>query len=344
MMAHHKITSAVTLTIIAGILLTVSGCSKGGKALVRVGNASITEGDLETLARVNPRLKPRLGSPDGKQKVLENYVDQELLFQESVRRGLARSQPVKEKIALYEKIIVAQALLDNELDRRVKEYYDSHQDEFERVKISHLLVRVAAEKAEEKKDDKPDTKKGKDAKKEEKKPEGHSEADALKLAEQARDRLMKGEDFGKVAQEISEDEKTKKNQGDLGYVTIHDKKLERWGWLPLAEKAFALKTGETSDVIKTKDGFHVVKVTEDKKVQSFAEAEAGIKFRMQADIRNQILDDLKKRYKVEYTKAEAPAKKPASPHKDKESETKPVDTSLVPQPGGAPESAPTETP
>lgn len=328
-----KKSELVVSILVLTVLVSATSCTKKSSALVRVGTHSITEGDLDALARVNPRLKPRLATPDGKQKVLENYVEQELLFQESTRRGLTRSSAVKDKLALYQKIIVAQALLDDELEKKIKEYYDNHRDEFERMKVSHILIRVASENA--KKEEKTNAKK--DAKKkEEKKPSGHSEAEALKLVEQARERVTKGEDFGKVAKEVSEDEKTKNNQGDMGFLTIRDKKLERWGWLPVAEKAFALKTGETSDVIKTKDGFHIIRVTEDKKLQPFEEAEAGIKFRLQADIRNQIISDLKKKYKVEYAKADTSAKKSTAAASAAPSTPETAPVPLAPEQPGTP--------
>jgi parvulin-like peptidyl-prolyl isomerase len=305
----------VAIFILCGGFWLSAACEKRGSALVKVGRESITEADLDLLTRVNPRLKPRLATPAGKQKILENYVDQELLYLESTSRGLHRTKNVKDKLQLYEKIIVAQALLDDELDRKVKEYFDNHRDEFERVKISHILIRSAA--PEEKKEA---TKAAGKEKKEAKKPAKRTEAEGLKLAEQVRERLAKGEDFAKVAKEVSEDERSKNAGGDLGYITLRDKRLERWGWLPLAEKAFAMKGDEVSDVIKTKEGFHVVKVTEEKKLQPFEEAEAGIKFRLQADVRQQLLDGLKKKYKVEYAKA---AGQPQ------------------PAPGGTPETAPT---
>ncbi|OGU28823.1 MAG: hypothetical protein A2X67_09770 [Ignavibacteria bacterium GWA2_55_11] len=288
--------------IAASVLTTFASCKGGGGAtLVRVGREAITQGDLDTLARVNPRLKPRIETPAGRQKVIENYVEQEILYQESVNRGLNRSTDVKDKIALYEKILVAQALLDEELSKKVHEYYDTHKDEFDRVKVSHILIKASSP-------NEPEPAAGKDKKKEppaatSKRPE----ADALKLAESIRDRVNKGDDFTKVAKEVSEDEKSKANGGDIGYITLSDKRLERLGWLPLAEKSFAMKVGEVSQPIKLKDGFHIVKVTEEKKLQPFDEAEAGIKFRLQADIRTGLLDGLKKKYKVEYAKSETPS-------------------------------------
>jgi len=298
----------LSVAVIASLAFTAASCGKGGDPLVKVGRAQITDEDLETLARVNPRLKPRLGTPQGRQKVLENYVEQEMLYQESVNRGLNRAADLKDKIALYEKILVAQALLDMELEKKVKEYYDAHKDEFERVKVAHILIRAVL----------PDQAKPEDKKKDAKKPAAttkRSEAEALKLAESVRDRLVKGEDFGKVAKEVSEDDRTKSAMGDLGYITVKDRRLERWGWLPVAEKAFVMTAGEVSEPIKTQDGFHVVKVLEEKKQQPMEEAEAGIKFRLQADIRTTLLDDLKKKYKVEYLskKDEAAPGAPSTP-------------------------------
>src|SRR5262249_46347678 len=142
-MSFFKNVRGLSLGLVAVSLIFAAACNKGGEALVKVGRAQITNEDLETLARVNPRLKPRLATPQGRQKVLDNYVEQEMLYQESVNRGLNRSQELKDKIALYEKILVAQALLDEELDKKVKEYYNDHQDEFERVKVSQILIRTA---------------------------------------------------------------------------------------------------------------------------------------------------------------------------------------------------------
>lgn len=301
-----------SLLLVFATVSLLGGCKGKGPALARVGSSAITDGDLDALARVNPRLKPRLSTPAGKQKILENYVEQELMYQESLRRALDRNAAVKEKLELYDKIIIAQALLDDELDVRVREYYNNHKDEFERVRISHIFV--ASSVASSSPADKQKTEAEKGRKKPAEKSAKRSEAEALKAIGEAKARLARGEDFGKAVKEVSEDDKTKENQGDLGYTTIHDKRLERLGWLPLAEKAFALKPGEVSDPIKTADGYHLVKVTEEKKVQSFEEADPSIRFRLQSDIRTDLIESLKKRYKVEYAKsAAAPETAPSTP-------------------------------
>ena len=68
-------------------------------------------------------------------------------------------------------------------------------------------------------------------------------------------RLKKGEDFAKLAADFGEDG-TKTRGGDLGL-------FEREGMVkPFADAAFALKPGETSGVVETQFGYHVIKRTQ----------------------------------------------------------------------------------
>ena len=285
------------LTVILSLGIII-GCGKDkGKTLVRVGSTSIGEGDLDLLVKVNPRLKDRLTTPVGRQKIIDNYVDQSLLYQESKRRGLNKKSIVKDKINLYTRVIISQALLEEELEDKIKEYYDNHQDEFERIKLAHIYIPF-----------KTNDKKNK-AKR--------SENKAKAIADSIKDRLSKGEDFNKLASEFSEDERSKKLGGDLGYVTVNDNRLVRQGWGTLTEKAFAMKSGETSDVIKTKNGFHISKVLEPKTTEPFDQAQKRVRFRIQSQAKEDLLTELKKKYKVVYVESsDAPKAEPvkASSH------------------------------
>jgi peptidyl-prolyl cis-trans isomerase D len=119
-------------------------------------------------------------------------------------------------------------------DAEVEKHYTEHIKEFEtprQVQASHILVRV------------PDT--------------GGSEAE-----DRARDkvadvikRAKAGEDFARLAREVSEDPGTKDRGGDLGMVTPGT-------MVPDFEKAlFALKKGEvTAEPVRTPFGFHAIKV------------------------------------------------------------------------------------
>jgi peptidyl-prolyl cis-trans isomerase C len=73
-------------------------------------------------------------------------------------------------------------------------------------------------------------------------------------------RLKKGEDFAKVAGEVTEDPSGKANGGDLGYFSKDQMVPE------FSEAAFKLENGQISDPVKTQFGWHVIKV-EDKRVK-----------------------------------------------------------------------------
>ena len=94
----------------------------------------------------------------------------------------------------------------------------------------------------------------------------------LKKFESILDQLRNGADFSAMAKKFSQDSLASKG-GDLGYFT-------RKQMLPaFSDKAFKMKTGETSDIFRTGHGFHVLKVT-DKKVEGttpFLEEKAKIK-------------------------------------------------------------------
>jgi peptidyl-prolyl cis-trans isomerase C len=69
-------------------------------------------------------------------------------------------------------------------------------------------------------------------------------------------RLKKGEDFAKVATEVTEDPSGKANGGDLGFFTKEQMVPE------FADAALKLENGQISEPVKTQFGWHVIKVEE----------------------------------------------------------------------------------
>lgn len=71
-------------------------------------------------------------------------------------------------------------------------------------------------------------------------------------AQQIFERLKKGEDFAKLAAEKSIDG-SRRRDGDLGW-------FDHGVMVRLSEQAaFALQKGQTSDIMKTEFGYHIIK-------------------------------------------------------------------------------------
>jgi len=174
-----------------------------------------------------------------------------------------------------------------------KKFYDANTKEFanpDLVKASHILIRTAP-----------------DASKEQLKA-------AEKKAKAAIVRANSGEDFAKLASELSEEPGAAQRGGDLGYFP-KDKMVPEF-----ADAAFAQKVGTVSVTpVKTKFGYHVIKVTDKKPAgtATFDEAKAQIMQFLQAQKRREIfkgiMQELRQSAKIESTlppasAATAPAK------------------------------------
>ena len=122
-------------------------------------------------------------------------------------------------------------------DAELQTYYNQHQDQFEvkpQVKVRHILITVLP---------------GADAK---------TDAAAKSKAEDLLKQIKNGGNFADLASKNSDDPGSKTQGGELGW-------LDPGKTVPEFDKAaFSLSPGQTSDVIKTQFGYHILQV-EDKK-------------------------------------------------------------------------------
>jgi len=88
------------------------------------------------------------------------------------------------------------------------------------------------------------------------KTEGKNEADVRRQAEAVLAKVRGGADFAALASQYSEDEASKARGGDLDFFgkSAMVKEFE--------DAAFALQPGQTSDLVKTPYGFHIIRVTD----------------------------------------------------------------------------------
>jgi peptidyl-prolyl cis-trans isomerase C len=248
----------------------------GADVVARVNGAPILRRDFDLAVQVEFR---RRGPGERRHEdlkavrdgVLDVMIDNELLYQKAAKTGVTvteaetRDEVVKLKAMLgseedaaafmkeagltekdladqVRRSIVVRRFVDAEVapgvavsDAQARSWYDAHPEAVTRpeaVRISQIVVRV---------------------------PQGASaaaRATAREKIEAVMKELRAGKDFGEMARLHSEGPEAKRN-GDSGWV------WSGGGALPQVERAaLALKPGETSDIIESRRGFHIIKATD----------------------------------------------------------------------------------
>lgn len=272
------------------------GKVKEGKLIVNVNGTAIHEGLLTILAELNPRIKSQLANPLTRQKILNSLVEQELLYQEAIRQGVQTDDAVALKAELNRHVIIANTLVEREMDKAMRQQYEEKKEaQFTKLSLSQIFISALPLK---------------DGKLDPKAPAATPEqkAQALVRAKAAKERLTKGEEFAKVAQEVSDDSVTKNKGGKAGMVSKNDKRFARLGIGNVAEEAFKLKKDQVSDVLDTPKGYYLIQVTSDPETTSFEDAKRVLGFELQATVKTKLIEDLKKQAKIEFAAAPEGAK------------------------------------
>ncbi|HET8946412.1 MAG TPA: peptidyl-prolyl cis-trans isomerase [Candidatus Polarisedimenticolia bacterium] len=184
--------------------------------------AGITVTDAEAKEEA-ARLKKALGSPDDVAAFLKDIGATDADLTAQVRRTLSVNRFVDQKV-------VPGLAVD---DAQARAWYDSHPDAMRRPEAAHIRQIVIAVP--------PDA------------PPATRTAARQKI-EEVMKALRGGEDFAVLAKRHSDGPEAQRG-GDSGYVSAGG------GALPVIERAaLSLKPGQTSDILETRRGFHIVQV------------------------------------------------------------------------------------
>lgn len=201
-----------------------------------VGNSKVTVGEFENVYHKNNNKE---STPDSKSlnDYIDLYVNFKLKVKEAEELGLDTAKAFVDELAVYRKQVAQPYLTDKEVNEKLlKETYSRLQED---IKASHILVKVA---------------------------ETALPADTLiayNKIMKIRERILKGEDFNKVASEkgISDDPSSKDNGGDLGYFTAMQMVY------PFETAAYNTKVGAISMPVRTRFGYHIIKVADRRPAQ-----------------------------------------------------------------------------
>ncbi len=208
--------------LVLPLLLACGTAGPEKDVVAQVGTRALSASELETILPYGARAGER-------QRILENWIGRELLYQEALERKLHEDTRLREQLERTRRDLLVAALLDAEFGRAevivdenaILQYYQEHEDDFHReeseIHVRHILLA------------------------------SKREANARRAA------LQRGSDFAEVARESSEDVDTRDQGGDLGFFAQEGEPV-------LWQACEDLELNLVSRPIRTEYGYHLLEV------------------------------------------------------------------------------------
>jgi peptidyl-prolyl cis-trans isomerase C len=281
---------SVCLTRLGGAALAIAlaialafplAAPASAKVLARVNGAEITDDDVKiALDDIGASLPQQIEGPAREAYILDYLIDAKLVAQKAETDKMGEGPEFAKKVAYYRDKVLMENLLgkvakDAAGDAAIQKTYDDvakQQKPEEEVRARHILV--------------------------------ESEPDA----QAALKRVKAGEDFAKVANEMSKDPGSK--GGELGWFTKERMVPE------FADAAFKMQPGQISDPVKSQFGWHIIQVEERRQKQfpSLDQVRDQVTRYVVQKSQSELILKLREAAKVERTEPEKPADvAPAAP-------------------------------
>jgi peptidyl-prolyl cis-trans isomerase C len=271
-------------------LLTAGAIPAQAKVLAKVNGVEITDDDVKiALDDLGAGLPRQLEGKARENYVLDFLIDEQLVVQKAQRDKLGETPDFAKKLAYLRDKALMESLLSN----------------IAKAATTEDAVKKTYEEAA--KNQKPET-------------EAHAHHILVGTEDEAKAALKRvkgGEDFGKVANELSKD--TGAQGGDLGWFT-KDRMVPEF-----ADAAFKLEAGQISEPVKTQFGWHVIKLDE-KRPKVFPpldQVREQVSRYVAQKAQSDLIVQLRQTSKIERT--EAPPADAAKPDAAKPADGKPAD-------------------
>ena len=203
-----------------------------GKPLATVNGVDITESDVKIAEEDIGSTIPRGSEAERRKYIVDYLVDLKLLSQAAEKQKMAETPEFARKLAYLRDRALMEGVMAKEgagavNDEKLKAFYDDavkNLPKEDEARARHILVPT----------------------------EDEAKAIAAKI--------KAGEDFAKLAKELSKDPGSGKDGGDLGYFS-KDRMVKEF-----SDAAFAMKPGDISAPVKSQFGWHLIKL-EDRRVK-----------------------------------------------------------------------------
>ena len=235
--------------------------AKDDDVVAKIGDRKITLSEFNKMLGYLDSEKQKLieKNPQLKENLLQQYIQGIVISKLAKKKGFDKNLELKEQLEMITDNYIAIEYLKKEVANKVevseediKAYYESHKDEFktpEMVRSRHILIKTDPSASD------------------------NDKKNAKEKAEDILKKIKSGEDFAKLASDISDDTGSKPKGGELGFFPKGRmvKSFE--------DAAFSLNPGEVSEIVETQFGYHIIKVEEKKEpgMEPFDTAKEKIK-------------------------------------------------------------------
>ncbi|MED5374114.1 MAG: peptidylprolyl isomerase [Myxococcota bacterium] len=282
------------ITLLTAGLLATTGCSGDatstpegasteqsaediGTVLATVNGMKIGSVEFESVAARQAPADGKALSAEERKEVLDRLINERVLYQEALRKGLDKDDKVKKVMVntLLREDVYANVRNSDFTDAELEAYFEANKDDFvvpEKVQIKHILVRITEERPE---------------------------AEAKALAEDIRKRLGgdPANNFRQLAIDFSEDAYARRG-GDVGFVSQEGKPgLDQ----SIVDKAFGMEVGQLSQVFRTDSGFSIVYVAQkrDRMERTFQQMKGSVLRKVKNDRLNDVLEEYVSKLKAD---------------------------------------------
>lgn len=161
---------------------------------------------------------------------LQLFIDYKLKTTEARAQGLDKKDVYKSELKQYRAQLSRNYLFEDKVTEELaKEAYERGKEELD---VTHILILVDYEANAQ------DTLK------------------AYNKIKSIHDRALKGENFKELAKKYSEEPNANETGGELGYFSVFNMVY------PFETAAYNTKVGEVSDIVRTRFGYHILKVND----------------------------------------------------------------------------------
>jgi peptidyl-prolyl cis-trans isomerase C len=250
------------------------------KVVLTIGDQRMTAGEFDQLVEALPEQARAAARGPNKRQFAEQLVRIKILSQEARKRKIDETPAVQQQIELQKESLLANALFQDmtanvKVDEATeRQYYEEHKSEYETVHARHILIRMKGSPLTQR------------AGKQE-----LTEAEALVKAQDLRKKLLADGDFAALAKVESDDATSGANGGDLGSFK-HGQMVAEFD-----QSAFSLPVGQVSEPVKTRFGYHLIKV-EQHETRSFDDVKADLEKKMRPELARSAVENLRRQTPV----------------------------------------------